>query len=258
MKKLLALLMACATMTCAFASCGDEKEGSSSNDTSVSESSVAEEATTEEATEEVTEEETTEADTEADTTEDSTETESETSAVEKTTYEFIEDADKTAFLGKWECEKLVIEGEEMTDLMGLPLYAVFQLEVKEDGTAMMAEAAAELSESEEAVTYTWGVVSDTEIAIIDENDNAMLLTLEGDYLVGTEEGYDEQLYLAKVDEFTPFDFESFMNDFQLEGAEGTSDSVDASGSEETSGAAEGETSEAVESESDESVAPSAE
>lgn len=246
MKKLFALLMACATMTCAFASCGDEKEGSSSNDTSVSESSVAEETTTEEATEE----ETTEADTEADTTEDSAETEIETSAVEKTTYEFIEDADKTAFLGKWECEKLVVEGEEMTDLMGLPLYAVFQLEVKEDGTATMAEAAAEISESEEAVTYTWGVVSDTEIAIIDANDNAMLLTLEGDYLVGTEEGYDEQLYLAKVDEFTPFDFESFMNDFQLEGAEDTSDSVDVSGSEETS--------EAVEGESDESVAPSAE
>ncbi len=263
MKKLLALLMACATITCAFASCGDEKEESSANKTSVSESSDEAEET-EATTEEASEEETTEAET---TTEDSAETESDTSAVEKTTYEFIEDADKTAFLGKWECTKLVVEGEEMEDLMGLPLYAVFQLEIKEDGTASMAEAVAELSESEEAVTYTWGVVSDTEIAIVDSNDNSMLLTLDGDYLIGTEEGYDEQLYLAKVDEFTPFDFESFMNDFQMEGTEGaegasdtetTSDSELSTGEEETSEAVEGETSEAVEGESAESVAPSAE
>jgi len=255
MKKLLALLMACATITCAFASCGEEKEESSANKTSVSESS-AEAEETEDTTEEASEEETTEAET---TTEDSAETESDTSAVEKTTYEFIEDADKTAFLGKWECTKLVVEGEEMEDLMGLPLYAVFQLEIKEDGTASMAEAVAELSESEVAITYTWGVVSDTEIAIVDSNDNSMLLTLDGDYLIGTEEGYDEQLYLAKVDEFTPFDFESFMNDFQMDGAEGasdtetTSDSALTEGEEETSEAVEGETSESAES-----VAPSAE
>ena len=98
--------------------------------------------------------------------------------------------------------------------MGLPLYAVFQLEINEDGTAMMAQAVAELSDSEEAVTYTWGVIGDNEIEIVDENNNAMTLTLSDNYLIGTEEGYDEQLYLAKVYEFTPFDFESFMNDLQ--------------------------------------------
>lgn len=209
MKKLLALLIACTTITCAFASCGDKEEDSSSSSTSVAESSE-----TETTTEEVTET-TTESETEAETDTDETSTEEiETSAVEKTTHEYIEDADKTPFVGKWECEKLIVEGEELTDVMGLPLYAVFQLEIKEDGTAMMAEAVAELSDSEEAVTYTWGVIGDNEIEIVDENSNAMTLTLSDNYLVGTEEGYDEQLYLAKVDEFTPFDFESFMNDLQ--------------------------------------------
>lgn len=209
MKKLLALLIACTTITCAFASCGDKEEDSSSSSTSVAESSE-----TETTTEEVTET-TTESETEAETDTDETSTEEiETSVVEKTTHEYIEDADKTPFVGKWECEKLIVEGEELTDVMGLPLYAVFQLEIKEDGTAMMAEAVAELSDSEEAVTYTWGVIGDNEIEIVDENSNAMTLTLSDNYLVGTEEGYDEQLYLAKVDEFTPFDFESFMNDLQ--------------------------------------------
>ncbi|MCM1505592.1 MAG: hypothetical protein NC177_00430 [Ruminococcus flavefaciens] len=245
MKKLLALLMACTTITCAFASCGDEE----SSESSVSESSVAETTTEEVTEEETTEEETTEEVTEEDTTV-ADEEESEISEAEKTTYEFIEDADKTAFLGKWECEKLVIEGEEMTDLMGIPLYAVFQLEIKEDGTAVMAEAVAEMSESEEAISYTWGVVSDTEIAIINDTDDTMLFTLDGDYLIGTEEGYDEQLYLAKVDEFTPFDLESFMNDFQMDGME------------EDEGAGEwitdDEDSEISDSESAESVAPSAE
>ena len=261
MKKLLALLIACTTITCAFASCGDKKSDSNKDESSVSESSVSESAPEEESEEETTEKTTEEA-TEEDTTEDEEETENEIPTIEKTTYEFIEDADKTAFLGKWECEKLVIEGEELTDLMGLPLYAVFQLEINEDGTAMMAEAVAELSDSESAVTYTWGVVSDTEIAIIDPNDNAMLLALSGDYLIGTEEGYDEQLYLARVDEFTPFDFESFMNDFQLDGVDDTSDSESGIDEEETSESEsvldEEETSENTDGESDESVAPEAE
>lgn len=257
MKKLLALLMACATMTCAFASCGDEKEESSSGSTSVSESSETETTTEEVTEEETTEEETTEAEAETESDTAETETEAETTAVEKVTYEYIEDADKTPFLGKWECERLIIEGEELTDLMGIPLYAVFQLEIKEDGTAMMAEAVAELSDSEEAVTYTWGVVSDTEIAIVNTNGDSMLLTLEEDYLVGTEEGYDEQLYLAKVDDFTPFDFESFMNDFQLDGTEDAEIASDAS--EGVSEPVESETtSGAVDGTSSESVAPSAE
>ncbi|MDE6780738.1 MAG: hypothetical protein K2J40_04675 [Ruminococcus sp.] len=228
MKKLLALLMACATITCAFASCGKtDKNGSVSDESSVSEASTEADAEAETtAEEETTEEETTEAETESDKTEASEDEEDETSAPEKTTHEYIEDADKTPFLGKWECEKLVVDGQEMTDLMGLPLYAVFQLEVKEDGTAVMAETMAELSDSEEAVTYTWGIVSDNEMEIVDPDDNVMLFVLKDDYLVGTEEGYDEQLYLAKVDEFTPFDLEAFMNDFTLEGMEESTDSTD--------------------------------
>lgn len=220
MKKLLAVLMACATMTCAFVSCGDEEADSSSTS---SESSVSESSEEETEAETTTEEETTEEeadDADADALEDVGE--EETEAVEKTTYEFIEDADKTAFVGKWEGEKMVIEGEEMTDLMGLPLYAIYQLEIKEDGTAVMGESFNDLSDAEVSMTYEWGVVSDTEIAIINDNGDAMLLTLDGEYLVGTEEGYDEQIYFKGVDDFTPFDYEAFMAEFQ-EGLESADD-----------------------------------
>ncbi|MCM1313746.1 MAG: hypothetical protein NC040_03285 [Muribaculaceae bacterium] len=215
MKKLLALLMACATMTCAFASCGDDdtKGSESESESSVSESSDEETKTTteEEAEEETTEEETTE----TDTAEDSDMTDEETTnTIEKTTYEFIEDADKTVFIGKWECEKLVVEGEEMTDLMGMPLYAVYQLEVKEDGTAVMGESLNELSDAEVSMIYEWGVISDNEMAIINEDGDTMIFELSGDYMIGTEEGYDEQIYFVNVDEFTPFDFEAFMAEFQ--------------------------------------------
>lgn len=207
MKKLIALLIACTAMTCSFVSCGDEKEESSVSDVSVSESS------TDDSSDDSVEEDTSEEETE-EATEETTEESVEVTTIEKTTHEYIEDADKTAFLGKWECEKLIVEGEEMTELMGMPLYAIFQLEVREDGTAVMAESLTEYSDSEEAVIYTWGVVSETEMEIVDADNNAMLFTISGDYLVGTEEGYDESLYLIKVDEFTPFDFESFVNDFE--------------------------------------------
>lgn len=217
MKKLLALLVACTAITCSFVSCGDsESESSSVSDSaSVSEESSEEESSEEETTEE--EEETTEEE-----SEDSEESSDEDSAeeVEKTTHEYIEDGDPTPFLGKWECEKMVIEGEEMTDLMGIPVYAVFQLEIKDDFTAVMGESTAEMSDAEEAIVYTWGIVSETEIEIVNDLGDAMMLTLDGDYLVGTEEGFDEQIYLAKVDDFTPFDFEEFMSQFETSEGDG--------------------------------------
>lgn len=231
MKKLIALLMACTTMTCMFASCGDEETESSDSSASVSEES-SEETTTEEETTEA-ETTTTEEVTEEDTTveEETSETEDDAmgeESIEVVTHEYI-DADATAFIGKWECEKMVVEGEEMTDFMGIPVYAMFQLEIKDDNTASMAENMAEYNDTEEGMTYTWGMVSETEIEISNET-GAMLLTMEGDKLVGTEEGYDEQIYFAKVDEFTPFDFEEFMNSFEL-GEETTGDTETASDSE---------------------------
>ncbi|MDE6797051.1 MAG: hypothetical protein K2J36_03450 [Ruminococcus sp.] len=223
MKKLLALLMACATMTCAFASCGDEGDDgaggsvSTSDESSVSESGAdkvesdnADKSDEDETSEESSEEES------ADDSDDTSVADDETTDddTEKTTLQFLDDVDSSAFVGKWECEKLVVEGEEMTDFMGMPLYAVYQLDIKEDGTAVMGESFNELSDAEVSMTYEWGVISDTEIAIVNDTGDTMRFSYDGTYIIGTEEGFDEQIYFAKVDEFTPFDFEAFMNEFQ--------------------------------------------
>ncbi|MDE5771048.1 MAG: hypothetical protein K2I06_05385 [Ruminococcus sp.] len=200
MKKLLALLVACTTMTCIFASCGndDKDEGTSAKDTSVSEESGDETATEETTEEETTEEETTEEITEAETEEDT----------ESATHEYI-DADATAFLGKWECESMVVDGEELTDFMGVPIYVMFQFDIKEDGTALTAE-----TELADAVEYTWGMVSETEIEIVSVDGDSLTFTLEDDKLAGRDTESDDVIYLVKVDEFTPFDLEEYMNSFE--------------------------------------------
>ncbi|MDE6092747.1 MAG: hypothetical protein K2G14_06585, partial [Ruminococcus sp.] len=118
------------------------------------------------------------------------------------------DSDKSAFLGKWECEKAVINGEEMTDVDGIPLCLMFQLDFKENGTVLLGEAMAEFMEE---TSYSWSMESKNEIVVIDENDDLMMFTADGDYLVGFDSS-DDMIYLVRVDEFTPFDIESFMNE----------------------------------------------
>ena len=222
MKKLLAVLMACTMITGAFASCGDKEKDSSevSEESSVSES-VAEESESEAETsaeEESEEEEEESSEEESEEEEEEAEEydiDSEGITEKPTLYQFLDNADITPFVGKWECEKIIIEGEEMTDFMGMPLYAVYQLNVLDDGTAVMGETLNDYSDNEVAKHYDWGVLDENEMAIInEEEDMSMRFTLEDNYLVGHEEGYDEEIYFVKVDTFTPFDFEAFVNDFQ--------------------------------------------
>lgn len=236
MKKLLALLMACATMTCAFASCGEDEadDVSTSSDSSVSESSEEEtETTTEEAIEETTEEETTEESTE------DTDAEGEwvTDETEFTTHEYLVDADKTPFIGKWQGEKIEFEGETATDVMGIPVSVIYQYELKEDGTLVLGDSLVEISG--DTTEYTWGIISDTEIEVVNATMQvAVVMELDGDNLISRADG--QTAYLSKVDEFEEFDFEAFMGEFQ-EGLEDTSIEVDTNG-------------ETVDGESDTSVA----
>ncbi|MCM1505593.1 MAG: hypothetical protein NC177_00435 [Ruminococcus flavefaciens] len=170
MKKLIALLMACATMTCAFVSCGNDE----SSESSVSESSTSE--TTEETTESATEEET----------------------AEPTT----EQNEVSAFVGKWQGLKFVADGEESTDFMGEPIYAMFQLELCEDGIVNFGEFMSQhITHSD--VTWSWKATSDTQCEFFsDDGSDSTTLTIDGDYLVITED--DEKVYLERVDEFTEY------------------------------------------------------
>lgn len=179
MKRLFALLTACTAITCVFASCGDKKEESSANDTSVSESTSAE-------------------------------------TVTETTDESSQNSDVTdsSFVGKWECSKLVANGEELDELAGLPIYAVFQYDVREDGTVELPESLMEISDQENPVSYTWKSKSDNEIEIVGSNDSSIVYSLENGQLVnisGTEE-----IYLDKVDEFKDFDFKGYYDELMAQ------------------------------------------
>ncbi|MDE5620057.1 MAG: hypothetical protein K2I80_06000 [Ruminococcus sp.] len=194
MKKLLAVLTACMAVTCIFSSCGDEKK----DDSSVSESSSVSvrdeaESTTETVTEELSEEET------------------EYASEEITTHEYI-DADATVFLGKWECEKILVDGEAIDDLMGMPVYISYQYDIMEDGTAGLSESLMAIATEDDMLDYTWGLISENEIEIVGANGSVIQFKLDGDYLISSEN--NTEIYLKKVDEFTPFDFQAFVDDYQ--------------------------------------------
>lgn len=199
MKKLFAILMTCATMTCAFGSCGDNEE-SSSEIVSGSESETITESDTKEVTENVTESESV--------------GESGSEQVEiltqPETHEYLENADKTPFVGKWECSKLVANGEEIPELNGIPAYAVFQYDIIEDGTIALPESLMEVSDPEDPVTYTWGIISDSEIEIVGSNGSSIVYALENGQLTNIDD--TEEIYLDKVGEFQEFDFKSYYEE----------------------------------------------
>lgn len=206
MKKLLAVLTACMSVTCIFSSCGDEKkdDSSASESSSVSvqdETESTAESVTEESAEAVTEE----------STEEETEPVSE-EVTEITTHEYLEDADPTAFLGKWECEKILVDGEEIDNLMGMPVYTLYQYDIMDDGTAGISDSLMAIATEDDMLDYTWGLISENEIEIVGANGTVIQFTLDGDYLVNSES--NTEVYLKKVDEFTPFDFQAFVDDYQ--------------------------------------------
>ncbi len=211
MKKLIAVLTACMAVTCIFSSCGDEKKDESSVSESSSVQDEAEtitESETESETEEETEAETTLAESESETEEASA------GETESATHEYLEDADPTAFLGKWECEKIVNNGEEMTELMGMPVYALYQYDIMEGGTAGLSESLMEVAAEGDNLEYKWGLISETEIEITGPDGSAIQFTLDGDYLVNVDDNSKTEIYLKKVDEFQFFDFQAFADNYQ--------------------------------------------
>lgn len=121
----------------------------------------------------------------------------EEATTENVTHEYI-DSDPTAFTGKWEARKLTVK-KDKSYLMNEPLMEICQLEIYDDYTAVISGV--EISGSENPVTYTWGIVSETEIELVDDNGNIVFFTMDGDYLVCNENNIT--VSLVRVDEFTP-------------------------------------------------------
>lgn len=111
------------------------------------------------------------------------------------------------FAGKWELVKYVIDGEDMSEYMtdDLPVYALGQLEIKENGKAKMKTSYAYDDEIDEDTTNLMWEMKDSKTASFyeDEDDNERVLAVfEDDYLVMYSEDDEEtKLYFEKVNSF---------------------------------------------------------
>lgn len=185
MKKLLSLLTACTVITCIFVSCGEKKEDSSVSESSVSDTSVSET--------------------------ESSKTESSETAKENSSDESVVDfkGNKDDFIGKWQSVRLVSNGEELQDVAGLPVYAVFQYDICDDGIVKLPDSLMEVADKDNPVNYTWKFKSDNEIEINGSNNTSIVYTLKDGQLINADS--TEEIYLEKVDEFEYFNFKEYYD-----------------------------------------------
>ncbi len=102
-----------------------------------------------------------------------------------------------AFVGKWECKEMNMEGMTISDeFMGIPVAVMAQMELKDDKTGTVS------SVGEEAESFEWEVKDDdTIIATLDGEE--VEFKKDGDLITMEIDG--AKTVLTKVDKFTEFD-----------------------------------------------------
>ncbi|MCM1313745.1 MAG: hypothetical protein NC205_07795 [Prevotella sp.] len=105
------------------------------------------------------------------------------------------------FVGKWQGVKIITDGEEWDELSGIPVYALYQFEICEDGSVVFGETASELITD----TWNWREIPDSTKIELYSNDDIEVLALDNGGLVYSESENDGTLYLEKVDEFSPYE-----------------------------------------------------
>lgn len=193
MKKLTALLFACMMMTCTFTACGDTDDDGDDSKKSTSSS----ESTT---------------DDEDDETEPTTKKKkpSTTEAEEKTSED---DAEDSEFIGKWECIKIVEDGEVFEgEMNGVSIRSAFRLEADNDGTGYIESLG-------EKLNFEWEKKGKNKIEILDDEDDTTVFTINGNKMICGEDGME--LTFEKVKKFS--DVEATTED---NGGNNTSGKID--------------------------------
>lgn len=142
------------------------------------------------------------------------------------------------FIGKWQCEELVLDGEKYDNLWGADAYAIYQIEINEDNTgSFFSFLYAGFLGDDEPFDITWEQKDENSIIVtvvdpeeettgeaeddgFDTETETMILTKEGDKLVldMSDDTSDDKAYLVKVDSFTPIPDDMEMSlDFSSEG-----------------------------------------
>ncbi|MDE5620056.1 MAG: hypothetical protein K2I80_05995 [Ruminococcus sp.] len=156
MKRFISLLTAFLSLACFLSSCGHDEEISATDDVSVFES----------------------------------ETESAETVMEEETTEFSETDEMSVFVGKWQGEKFITDGEESDLFLNIPVCEACRIELCADGSVVFY-GTAELAEPE--IKWNWSRLSSaTEIEIFDsENyENRSVLTFDDECLIVCDEYSD--------------------------------------------------------------------
>lgn len=117
------------------------------------------------------------------------------------------------FEGKWECKSMSMGGKTIEDnFMGIPLGAMFQMEINSDGTGVLKSGMGDDGEDEDSgpQEFTWKE-KDGKLVLTAKNedgkDEDIELEYEDEELTMEMEG--ETVVFGKVDKFTEFDASQF-------------------------------------------------
>lgn len=222
MKKIMAFLLGCTMIGCTFTACGKDNDDDDSSAKSTSSSESTEDSSEKESAEKKTteasadNEKTTEASTEA-SSEAKTTTDAKTEAPTEDNGGSSEGGNlETDVIGKWEASKMVAQGMEMTEFMGLPMHALMHIEIQPNGKCSVASPIDE----EESQNGTWKISGKDTVSIDFPDENGESDAQEFKYKNGTlvasetENGETVEIHLKKVDKFSEFDLEKWQQDMQ--------------------------------------------
>lgn len=176
MKKLTALLFACMMMTCTFTACGskDDDDDDDGNKKSTSSSASTE-----------------------DDDNDEDETEPATKKKKPSTTEDEENtSEDSAFVGKWECIKIVEDGEVFEDEMdGVPIRSAYRIEIDSSGKGYI-----ESESLGDKLNFECKKNSKNKIEVLNENGGTAVFTINGNNMICGEDGME--LTFEKVKKFS--------------------------------------------------------
>ena len=114
------------------------------------------------------------------------------------------------YCGKWEADYMYMDGEKTTNMLGMPLSALFRYELKDNGKAQWVSAVDNnVIQYGKNTDITWKETDPDyiQLKVTDLNGKEATQTMNLHYregmLVIEEDG--TAIYLKKVDEFTPID-----------------------------------------------------
>ena len=128
---------------------------------------------------------------------------------------------KEDFMGKWECNEVVMNGESTDNLYGAPAYSLFRIELDDNSSGTFDSLfVSGLLNDGKPLDMSWKK-SDKNSVDCKITDNAGLndepptytFTMDDGKLIldMSEDGYEFKAYLKKVDEFTPIPDDTSMH-----------------------------------------------